>query len=374
MSTYGTYINGEDPNKKKDPNAVGATTPTKSPVLTYEGFVGTGTASNAYQQGVNYAQGIKDSIYGSAEALRKETMANTEAARQRGIIDSQSSYQKAVGTYGANAEALGGMGLTGAGYGEYLTANAYAAHRGQVQDINANALAANREAASLEAQTKAAAESEYLKNLYSLGTEFDAAKDTAYNAILTAISEGTSLDVAKQSGAWGDLTPEQQNTISKSYYDGGLSYLISAEESAGGAYSKSEAESALRGAGYGEADISNIIASWQESNYKKLSNDSNLTEETVKTAESEGMITAEQANELKPSSTVSPRKVTHIKDLSYELDGERIGIEKQADSKTLDTLNELYPDSYLIYVELNGNGYIALGGGRWGKTRKRASK
>lgn len=207
MSTsYGNYLT-DDPNRRE---YTGGTT---TPPLTYEGFIGTGTGSNAYQRGVKYAQGVKDSIYGSAETLREQTDIDTENARQRGIIDSQSSYQKAIGAYGSNAETLAGRGLSGSGYGEYLTADAYATHRGQVQDINAGALEANRKAANLEAQTKMEADSEYLKNLYSLGANLDTAKDTAYSSIFDAVTKGTSLDVVKQSGQWGDLTPEQQQAI-----------------------------------------------------------------------------------------------------------------------------------------------------------------
>lgn len=368
MSTYGTYINGEDPNKKKDPNAVGATTPTTSPVLTYEGFVGTGTASNAYQQGVNYAQGIKDSIYGSAEALRKQTDIDTENARQRGIIDSQSSYQKAVGTYGANAEALGGMGLTGAGYGEYLTANAYATHRGQVQDINAQALKANREAASLEAQTKGTAHSEYLKNLYGLESEYNIAKEEAYSSLVTAIEDGASLDTVKQSGAWGDLTPEQQNTITNRFYTSGLNYLINEESAADKAYSKSDAERVLKLAGYTDAEVAQIIATWQEGNYKELSNDTTLTESEVAENEKAGTISAEQAEKLRAKIPKTPntgnnttivKTPTDISEFGTAItenarwDGSRwvypgasaLSNQVYADTATRDKLNQAYPNA-----------------------------
>ena len=368
MSTYGTYINGEDPNKKKDPNAVGATTPTTPPVLIYEGFIGTGTGSNSYQQGVEYAKGVRDSIYGSAEELRKQTEKNIKNARQRGIVDSKSSYQKAVGTYGANAESLGKMGLTESGYGEYLTADAYATHRGQVQDINAGALAANREAANLEAQTKAAADSEYLKNLYSLGTAFDAAKDTAYNDILTAISEGTSLDVAKQSGAWGDLTPEQQSAITNNYYSGGLNYLMNEEEINGNAYSKSDAERVLKLAGYTDSDVANIIASWQEDNYKELANDATLTETDIANNEKAGKISAEQAEQLRAKIPKTPntgnnttivKTPTDISEFGTAItenarwDGSRwvypgasaLSNQVYADTATRDKLNQAYPNA-----------------------------
>lgn len=412
MIKYKEYLTDAEPEKKKEQSAVGATTPTTPPVLPYEGFIGTGTGSNAYRQGagvvnsayntainaaetnkqlgMNYAQGVKNSIYGSAAALRKQTDIDTENARQRGIVDSQSSYQKAVGAYGSNAETLAGRGLSGSGYGEYLTADAYATHRGQVQDINAGALEANRKAANLEAQTKMAADSEYLKNLYDIESEYntakstaegektkglyelgvglDAAKDTAYNDILTAISEGTSLDVAKQSGAWGDLTPEQQNMISKSYYSGGVSALMSAEDSAGRAYSKSEAESALRGAGYSEADIPIIIASWQEDNYKQLANDATLTETDIANNEEAGKISAEQAEQLRAKIPKTPntgnnttivKTPTDISEFGTAItenarwDGSRwvypgasaLSNQVYADTDTRDKLNQAYPNA-----------------------------
>lgn len=288
MSTYGSYINGEDPNKKKEP------------VLTYEGYIGTGTASNAYQQGVNYAQGIKDSVYSSAENLRKETMANTEAARQRGIIDSQSSYQKAVGTYGANAEALGSMGLTGGGYGEYLNANAYATHRGQVQDINAQALKANREAASLEAQTKAAADSAYLQNLK---LEEESNKQTAaglYGEWLSGIKSGEISPSELKANPYYELLDDNMKTeINNAFVSTGTNYLTSLSEENGVAYSAIDAEKALKMAGYSDNDIPGILDIWRENNYKEFVNSTDLTDEDISTAETAGMITPERAKELR---------------------------------------------------------------------------
>lgn len=307
-ASYGNYLTEEDPNKKKlSEGTTPSTTPTTvtggttTPPLTYEGFVGTGSGSQAYQTnvgyvnnqynasvnaantnketgtqyaqaqkdsiygaantnkelGMSYAEGVKNSIYGNAAAQRAEADKNTEAARQRGIIDSQSSYQKAVGAYGSNAETLAGRGLSGSGYGEYLTADAYATHRGQVQNINADALRANREAAYAENQAKMAADSEYLKNLYGINTEYNnavsgadseylknlyginteynaamnkaesdrttgmyqaalglnEAQNTAYGKLFDSASKGVSIDAITQDGTWGDLTPEQQQAI-----------------------------------------------------------------------------------------------------------------------------------------------------------------
>lgn len=258
------HLTEEDPNKKKKqegttPSTTPTTAPggTTTPPLGIDGFVGTGTGSNAYQTnvgfyndqyntavdtattnrdlGYSYIEGVKNSIYGNAAAQRAEADKNTEVARQRGIIDSQSSYQKAVGAYGSNAETLAGRGLSGSGYGEYLTADAYATHRGQVQNINADALRANREAAYTEKQTQMAADSEYLKNLYGINTEYNnaiskakselsqgmyqaalglnEAQNTAYGKLFDSASKGVSIDAIMQDGTWGDLTPEQQQAI-----------------------------------------------------------------------------------------------------------------------------------------------------------------
>lgn len=262
-ASYGNYLTEEDPNKKKPEGTTPSTTPTTStdgtttPPLSFDGFVGTGTGSNAYQTnvgfyndqynkavdtaktnkdlGMEYIEGVKNSIYGNAAAQRAEADKNTEVARQRGIIDSQSSYQKAVGAYGSNAETLAGRGLSGSGYGEYLTADAYATHRGQVQNINADALRANREAAYAEKQAQMAADSEYLKNLYGINTEFNnamskaesdrttgmyqaalglnEAQNAAYGKLFDSASKGVSIDAIMQDGTWGDLTPEQQQAI-----------------------------------------------------------------------------------------------------------------------------------------------------------------
>ena len=71
------------------------------------------------------------------DKLYADTLAGIEANRQKTITDSAAARAKQVGTYGANAERLASMGLTGGGYSDYLTAQAHAAHRGDVQAANA---------------------------------------------------------------------------------------------------------------------------------------------------------------------------------------------------------------------------------------------
>ncbi len=55
-------------------------------------------------------------------------------AYKKSIIDAQNTYDQSKTTYGANAAALGSMGLTGSGYSQYLDSKAYAQRSA---DVNA---------------------------------------------------------------------------------------------------------------------------------------------------------------------------------------------------------------------------------------------
>lgn len=77
------------------------------------------------------------------DQLYKDTLAQIAASREKTIVDAGAARAKQVGTYGANAERLASIGLTGSGYSDYLTAQAHSAYRGDVQA--ANALAAQQE-------------------------------------------------------------------------------------------------------------------------------------------------------------------------------------------------------------------------------------
>ena len=74
-----------------------------------------------------------NSYQASQEAALKEQQRLAEMSAHKGLqrayVDTDTSYQQAVATYGANAQKLAGMGLAGSGYSDYLTASAYAANR-----------------------------------------------------------------------------------------------------------------------------------------------------------------------------------------------------------------------------------------------------
>ena len=110
---------------------------------------------------------------------RNITYAQAAADRERATIDARTAYAQNRTTYGANAEALAGMGMQGSGYGDYLEGAAYAGQRADIQAARAGEIAAQREAdrvyyADMMAQT----EKENAAYLHLL----DFAKDGEYTA------------------------------------------------------------------------------------------------------------------------------------------------------------------------------------------------
>lgn len=114
---------------------------------------------------LSLAAETRDQIYQAAEAARVREYEQAEIVRQRGIVDANTSYEQNKATYGANAEALASMGLTGGGYSDYLNAQAYAAQRGEVQAVNADAEATKRAARYAEDDKKMNADTTYAANV-----------------------------------------------------------------------------------------------------------------------------------------------------------------------------------------------------------------
>lgn len=263
--SYGKYLT-EDEKKIQEGAATPPTATAPSAPMSYEQFVGTGTGSQNYQSGVgvlknehdtsvglaeqnkqagyDYATGIKNSAYKSAEAATAESNRLAEKQYQRSVIDSRSSYQKAVGVYGSDAETLASNGLGGSGYGEWLQGNAYATHRGEVQNAGAQRLAIQNDAAYKEQQAKHAADQSYgqflyqtdtaynteianAKNkfnqgMYQLGLGLSEEQNATYSALYNSAASGATIDSIMQDGRWGDLTPDQQEAIkamAKTYAD-----------------------------------------------------------------------------------------------------------------------------------------------------------
>lgn len=99
------------------------------------------------------------------EEQKQAALQNAETARQRSIADARSSYEQNKATYGANAEALAAMGLSGSGYGDYINSQAYAQQRADTQNANAVAEVARMTAESDASQGKLSAETSYAENI-----------------------------------------------------------------------------------------------------------------------------------------------------------------------------------------------------------------
>lgn len=141
------------------------------------------------------AQEYYDYITGAAGKDREAAIRAAEAARERGIVDASTAYRQMLASYGANAEKLAGMGLTGSGYSDYLSGKAYVTSRAEVQNANKEADAAIRSAESSYSQ--ALGQAKYNKMM----AEADA--DNTYSqALLNAeISRDTGKYEASTAGA-----------------------------------------------------------------------------------------------------------------------------------------------------------------------------
>ena len=103
----------------------------------------------------------RDSAYSTALAAKNDAYKKADVTRENEIIDSNSAYEQNKATYGANAEALARMGLTGGGYSEYLDSKAYAQQRADVQAANAKSSKAKGDADYAEFLARQSADSAY---------------------------------------------------------------------------------------------------------------------------------------------------------------------------------------------------------------------
>lgn len=205
----------------------GTTTPT-APGTTPSGTTPTTTAPMNYE---DFLKQQRDSAYKSAETERARAEKAAETARQKQIIDANSAYQQNLATYGANAEAAASMGLTGSGYGEYLTGKAYATQRGEVASANRTAAALKEQALYNEGQAKNAADAIYAEGMINYGEKQKVEGENAYANLSNMAASGATLEQITSSADWGRLTPEQQTVISRTVSKNTLMSRLDAGES-----------------------------------------------------------------------------------------------------------------------------------------------
>lgn len=144
-----------------------------------------------------------------AELQRQQAEQNAEKERERSVVDARSSYEQNKATYGAQAETLANMGLTGSGYSDYINAQAYANQRAETQNANANAeqtknnanYVANNAKLEIEqnaGQSNLSAETTYAENMANNDAAIaqykqqkEEEKKSAYSELLNYANNGT---------------------------------------------------------------------------------------------------------------------------------------------------------------------------------------
>lgn len=140
----------------------------------------------------------------------EDLLAQIEAERQRGVIDARSSYEQNKATYGANAEQLAAMGLSGSGYSDYLNQQAYATQRAETQGANAQAESNKLQAGLAYSENLMNLEREKMQYNEQQQAEKEATFDTLYDA---AISGAYSSEQLKTIGEGKGFNEEEIKTL-----------------------------------------------------------------------------------------------------------------------------------------------------------------
>ena len=134
----------------------------------------TGEAMAAEQRDLllSMSKEMQEKVYEAAELQRQQAYTSADVERKRSVVDARSSYEQNKASYGAKAEAMAGMGLTGSGYSDYINQQAYAQQRAETQQANAQAAAVKRDADYVEGQAKLQADTDYLQNKHTAESQY----------------------------------------------------------------------------------------------------------------------------------------------------------------------------------------------------------
>lgn len=160
-----------------------------------------------------------DKINAQIEQNKQNALQQAESERERAVIDARSSYEQNKATYGANAEQLAAMGLSGSGYSDYLNQQAYATQRAETQNANAQAEATKVAAEQQANSDKLNAELSYAENMQNNAEKLaqyqqqkaeeakaeEEQKKQYYAALLTSANTGeyTSEQIASLGAQYG---------------------------------------------------------------------------------------------------------------------------------------------------------------------------
>ena len=190
--------------------STGGSTTGSGEVDTYEEFL-------LKQEGLYKEQ--LDKHNAQIEQNKQNALQQAESERERAVIDARSSYEQNKATYGANAEQLAAMGLSGSGYSDYLNQQAYATQRAETQNANAQAEATKLAAEQQANSDKLNAELSYAENMQGNAEKLaqyqqqkaeeakaeEEQKKQYYAALLTSANTGeyTSEQIASLGAQYG---------------------------------------------------------------------------------------------------------------------------------------------------------------------------
>lgn len=244
-----------------------------------------------------------------AEQERQQAHRDAELAKERATVDAHADYEQSKATYGANAETMAQMGLTGGGYSDYLNAQAYAQKRDDIQHANV-----------VEAATKQGADTAYSDKISKLNkAEADNAKNTdLYNSLWievqkpdTAYTVDSLTEFMRRNGmSEADITALTgilQSTLSKTEADNAKNTstnlrLTAIEQITTQGGLSTEYINQLKAAGINDSDLQEVIKYNQNYNFTAVKSALNAGDSTTKADLDlllrENRISQEQYNEL----------------------------------------------------------------------------
>lgn len=227
--TYGQQLAAaaqQQPPTESNPDTSGGTGTTGSTGSTGGSTTGGGEV-DTYEEFLLKQEGFYkeqlDKLNAQIEQNKQNALHQAESERERAVIDARSSYEQNKATYGANAEQLAAMGLSGSGYSDYLNQQAYATQRAETQNANAQAEATKLAAEQQANSDKLNAELSYAENMQGNAeklAQYQQQKALSYTKALQMIFDyGADLDVSYLETLLntGSISQEQYNQLMAQY-------------------------------------------------------------------------------------------------------------------------------------------------------------
>lgn len=295
--------------------ATGGSTTGSGEVDTYEEFL-------LKQEGFYKEQ--LDKLNAQIEQNKQNALQQAESERERAVIDARSSYAQNLATYGANAEQLAAMGLSGSGYSDYLNQQAYATQRAETQNANAQAEATKLAAEQQANSDKLNAELSYAENMQGNAEKLaqyqqqkaeeakaeEEQKKAYYASLLASANTGkyTSEQIASLGAQYG-LSEEQITSIT----DAANTYKTNTQKSnysnlmidvENRATNKTILDTALKNDNISQEQYNDLLSRYQTNTYDDYSSVINTDfsqadTSVIDNAYNRGEITKTQYNNLK---------------------------------------------------------------------------